>query len=272
MIGLHTVIEQELLPQATGQSIAALPFNDAGELESIAIGNYANDHHYPGSDWPLAPKSCRWGGRWTGTPFCIPYRALVSADVENLLAADKGFSTSHMANGATRLQPLIFNVGQAAGAAAALSIRLRCSLAALPVRMLQDLLIEEPTAPSGIVPLWDTPWHHPHWQQRQRVCLENPELMGSNGCWLGPEEQVSMAPPPQPQQDVWSGTLVPDGNAGYALERSDGCRWPLITLEPELSDWLADQNRPKAVELLAVANPWGPWLRAISLLGSRDVS
>jgi hypothetical protein len=272
MIGLHTVIEQELLPQATGQSIAALPLNDAGELESIAIGNYANDHHYPGSDWPLAPKSCRWGGRWTGTPFCIPYRALVSAEVENLLAADKGFSTSHMANGATRLQPLIFNVGQAAGAAAALSIRLRCSLAALPVRMLQDLLIEEPTAPSGIVPLWDTPWHHPHWQQRQRACLENPELLGSNGCWLGPEEQASMAPPPQPQQDVWSGTLVPNGNAGYALERSDGCRWPLITLEPELSDWLADQDRPKAVELLAVANPWGPWLRAISLLGSKDVS
>ncbi len=80
-------------------------------------------------------------------PFCIPYQALVSADLDNLLAADKCFSTSHMANGATRLQPLIFNVGQAAGAAAALSIRLRRPLATLPVRLLQDLLIEEPTAP-----------------------------------------------------------------------------------------------------------------------------
>ena len=271
MIGHKTVIEQELLPQTTGQSIAALPLNDAGVLESIAVGNYANDHHYPGSDWPLAPKSCRWGGRWSGTPFCIPYQALVSAELDNLLSADKCFSTSHMANGATRLQPLVFNVGQAAGAAAALSIRLRRPLAAMPVRLIQELLIEEPTAPSGIVPLWDTPWHHPSWQQRQRACLDNPELLGADGCWLGQEEQVSMAPPPQPQQAVWSGTLVPDHNGGYELELVSGHRWPLITLEPELSDWLANQERPKDIELLAVANPWGPWLRGISLQGSRGI-
>jgi hypothetical protein len=266
MIGVKTVIEQDLLPQTSGQSIAALPFNDAGELDSIAVGNYANDHHYPGPDWPLAPKSCRWGGRWSGTPFCIPYQALVSADVDNLLAADKCFSTSHMANGATRLQPLIFNVGQAAGAAAALSIRLRHPLATLPIRLLQDLLIEDPKAPSGIVPLWDTPWHHPQWQQRQRACLDNPELLGANGCWGGLVAQASIAPP-QPQQSVWSGTLLPDHNGGYELELISGRRWPLITLEPELSDWLAHQERPITVDLLAVPNPWGPWLRGISLHG-----
>jgi hypothetical protein len=266
MIGVKTVIEQDLLPQTSGQSIAALPFNDAGELDSIAVGNYANDHHYPGPDWPLAPKSCRWGGRWSGTPFCIPYQALVSADVDNLMAADKCFSTSHMANGATRLQPLIFNVGQAAGAAAALSIRLRHPLATLPIRLLQDLLIEDPKAPSGIVPLWDTPWHHPQWQQRQRACLDNPELLGANGCWGGLVAQASIAPP-QPQQSVWSGTLLPDHNGGYELELISGRRWPLITLEPELSDWLAHQERPITVDLLAVPNPWGPWLRGISLHG-----
>ena len=266
MIGVKTVIEQDLLPQTSGQSIAALPFNDAGELDSIAVGNYANDHHYPGPDWLLAPKSCRWGGRWSGTPFCIPYQALVSADVDNLLAADKCFSTSHMANGATRLQPLIFNVGQAAGAAAALSIRLRHQLATLPIRLLQDLLIEDPKAPSGIVPLWDTPWHHPQWQQRQRACLDNPELLGANGCWGGLVAQASIAPP-QPQQSVWSGTLLPDHNGGYELELISGRRWPLITLEPELSDWLAHQERPITVDLLAVPNPWGPWLRGISLHG-----
>ena len=271
MIGLQTVIEQDLLPQTTGQSIAALPLNAAGALESIAVGNYANDHHYPGSDWPLAPKSCRWGGRWSGTPFCIPYQALVSAELDNLLTADKCLSTSHMANGATRLQPLIFNVGQAAGAAAALSIRHRRPLADLPVRLIQELLIEEPTAPSGIVPLWDTAWHHPSWQMRQRACLDNPDLVGADGCWLGQEEQVSMAPPPQPQQAVWSGTLVPDHKGGYELELVSGRRWPLITLEPELSDWLANQEHSKAIELLAVANAWGPWLRGISLHGSRGI-
>jgi len=32
MVGLHTVIEQELLPQSEGRSIAALPLNADGEL------------------------------------------------------------------------------------------------------------------------------------------------------------------------------------------------------------------------------------------------
>ncbi len=265
MIGLQTVVEQDILPQGPGQSIASLPLNNVGVIESIAVGNYANDHHYPGPDWPLTPKSCRWGGRWTGTPFCIPYQALVSADFENFLAADKCFSTSHMANGATRLQPLIFNVGQAAGAAAALAIRCRCPLAALPVRVLQDLLIEDPVAPSGIVPLWDTPWHHPQWSQRQRACLDDPSLLGPEGSWLGPDDQIASQPPKQPHQKVWVGTLLPNSPDGYDFQVDGGQRWPLITLEPELRHWLADQDRPRSVAVTAVANPWGPWLRGIHL-------
>ena len=58
---------------------------------------------------------------------------------------------------------------------------------------------------------------------------------------------------------------MPEGNGGYHLELVSGRRWPLISLEPELNAWLANQERPQAVELLAVANPWGPWLRGISL-------
>lgn len=123
MLGRSQVLEQHLLPLGMAESQGPLPLNASGELESIAVGNYANDHHYPGPDWPLAPKSIRWGGRWSGTPFCIPYDALLSAEIDNLLAADKAFSSSHMANGATRLQPLILNIGQAAGAAAALAVQ-----------------------------------------------------------------------------------------------------------------------------------------------------
>ena len=62
------MIEQHLLPLGPGASIAPLPYDVSGQTTAIAVGNYANDHHYPGDDWPLAPKSCRWGGRWSGTP------------------------------------------------------------------------------------------------------------------------------------------------------------------------------------------------------------
>ena len=99
------------MPLSTTAKRGPLPRQADGTCNSIAVGTYANDHHYPGEDWPLAPKSCQWGGRWTGTPFCIPYDALVSDRASNLLVAEKGFSVSHMANGATRLQPLILNLG-----------------------------------------------------------------------------------------------------------------------------------------------------------------
>ena len=66
--GVKTIREQDILPVAGGR-VAKLPINSEGICETIAIGNYANDHHYPCGDIPLQPKSIRWGGRWTGTPF-----------------------------------------------------------------------------------------------------------------------------------------------------------------------------------------------------------
>jgi len=267
--GLQMVIEQDLLPQAGGAAIAPVPLSGSGELQSVAVGNYANDHHYPGPDWPLAPKSCRWGGRWSGTPFCLPYGALVSAGVDNLLAADKATSVSHMANGATRLQPLILNTGQAAGAAAALCIRRGCLPAELPVRHLQEALIRDPLAPSGVAPLWDTPWHHPAWAERQLAVVDDPSrLSGSGGLQGAPAGLDPSCAPAEPGEQLWQGELQPDGNGGYALQLDQGGGlWPLISLEPALHHWLAGQQKPRAVALIGCANPWGPWLRVSRLAG-----
>jgi len=256
--GLTTVVEQDLLPLGAEACRALLP-DDGQRCTSIAVGNYANDHHYPGDDWPLAPKSCRWGGRWSGTPFCIPYGALLSADTVNLLAADKCISVSHMANGATRLQPLVLNIGQAAGLAAALCLRRGVEPADLPVEQLQKALIEEPTAPAGPFPLWDTPWHHPHWRERQQTCLHEPERLDRSGDLTGLPLQASQ-PPAEPHERLFSGIFSGDPQRGYALDM-DGERWPVITLEPELAAHLADLPAGQTLQAIGCANPWGPWLR-----------
>jgi len=269
LVGLEVVTEGQLLPLGPGQSIAPLPMDANGSLGSVAVGNYANDHHYPGPDWPLAPKSCRWGGRWSGTPFCIPFGALLSADVENLLAADKGFSTSHMANGATRLQPLILNVGQAAGAAAALALSRGVPPAALPVRAVQQQLLHDPLAPAAVVPLWDTPWHHPDWRRRQLAVLDDPSLLAADGGWCGAGStaDAGSAVPCEPHEQLWPGTVHPDGSGGFSLERPDGERWPLITLEPALHRWLQGLDRPVPAALVGCRNGAGPWLRVSRLAG-----
>jgi hypothetical protein len=277
LVGLTTLIEQQLLPDGPGASIAALPLRN-GQVDAVVVGNYANDHHYPGPDWPLAAKSCPWGGRWTGTPFCIPYGALVSADTVNLLAADKAFSTSHMANGATRLQPQILNVGQAAGLAAALCVQTGHAPAELPVRALQEALIHDSQAPAGPLPLWDTPWHHPAWRERQLAALADPSLLDGGGLLpaagktssaLGADLDPTVAPA-EPGESLWSG-LLQRGESGRPLLLLDGAAhatagpmpdggWPLITLEPGLHHWLAAAPEGPA-RLIGVANPWGPWLR-----------
>lgn len=262
LVGLSTVVETDLLPQRLGEaSIATLPRRN-GLVEAVAVGNYANDHHYPGGDWPLAPKSCRWGGRWSGTPFTIPYGALVSADTSNLLAADKCLSVSHMANGATRLQPLVLNIGQVAGQAAALCLERGCAPAELPVPALQEALITDPQAPAGPFPLWDTPWHHPQWRERQLACLADPARLSDAGLLQLPKGAGGSAawPPPERFERSYRGVFSSDGQGTYALLTPDRS-WPLITLEPAVHHWLAHQADGKPVELVAVANPWGPWLR-----------
>ena len=275
LVGLEVVVEQQLLPLGPGACRAPLPLLPGGSCSAIAVGNYANDHHYPGPDWPLAPKSCRWGGRWSGTPFTIPYGALVSASVSNLLAADKAISVSHMANGATRLQPLVLNLGQAAGLAAALAVRRGQPPAAVPVAAIQRDLIEDPQAPAGPFPLWDTPWHHPEWAQRQRQALAEPAALSPEG-WLRDRGGVGPASvaPSEPGERLWQGELRPDGQGGFSLVLADGmpaCQgsqvWPLITLEPALHTWLLAQEGPRNVALIGCANPWGPWLRVSRLAG-----
>ena len=252
MIGRTTVIEQDLLPLKEGVCMSGPPVNDSEVLQSIAVGNYANDHHYPGDDWPLAPKSCRWGGRWTGTPFCIPFGALLSDAIDNLLMADKAFSTSHMANGATRLQPLIMNVGQAAGAASALAVESNLQPSELSVRSLQNRLIGDDRAPAAVAPLWDTAWHHSQWLERQTAALDRKPLAPALPETLESGRSVHAM-------------VIPDGEGSYRIQLEDAESCQLITLEPAVNARLQTLDKPISVMVQGTHNPWGGWFRTTSL-------
>jgi hypothetical protein len=55
-------------------------------------------------------------------PFEIPLRSLIPVRVSNLLPACKNIGTTHITNGAYRLHPVEWNVGEAAGALAAFAL------------------------------------------------------------------------------------------------------------------------------------------------------
>ncbi|MFZ4666497.1 MAG: FAD-dependent oxidoreductase, partial [Prochlorotrichaceae cyanobacterium] len=180
--GVVTVREQDLLPRPGGQT-AALPVDESGQVTAIAVGNYVNDHHYTQRSFSLAPKAVRWGGRWTGTPFSLPYGCLVPETIDGVLVCEKNIAVSHMANGATRLQPVVMALGQAAGMAAALCIQQHCDPRELSVRTLQAALLQDPYAPATIVPLFDLLPENPQWAAIQMNFLDHPEAYPLNGYW-----------------------------------------------------------------------------------------
>ncbi|MBT9315320.1 FAD-dependent oxidoreductase [Leptothoe spongobia] len=180
LVGLTTVSERDILPMPGGQ-VAPLPVNGDGMVDAIAIGNYPNDHHYPGFDMPLAPKAIRWGGRWTGTPFTIPYRSLVPAEIDGLLAGDKNISVTHIANGATRLQPVVLGIGQAAGVAAALCVQQRCQPRELSVQDVQQTLLQDAQAPAMVVPCFDLLPTDEHWLEQQQAYLKDLQIYPNSG-------------------------------------------------------------------------------------------
>jgi len=269
-IGLATVIEQDLLPQPEGQ-VAALPTNQAGRVSAIALGNYPNDHHYPEREIDLAPKARRWGGRWTGTPFTIPYGALVPEQVDGLLFCEKNISVSHMANGATRLQPTVLNIGQAVGMAAALCIEQGCQPRALLVSALQAALISEPAAPSAVVPLYNLSPDHPDWRSLQQFYLDHPERYPQDGEHPGLDPSLQNQDLSEPKSSAThfqhEGKLcLASESEGYRLSHPDfPDGLPLITLRPEVEIITRKLVLGQCISVAGWLNPAGPWLRVARL-------
>lgn len=253
LVGLETVREQDILPIAGGKT-ASLNAN------SIAIANYENDRHYPGYHLPLKPKSTRWGGRITGTPFTLPYGCLVPETIDGLLVCEKNISVSHIANGATRLQPVVMNVGQAAGMAAALCVELGCQPRDLPVEILQQALLEEPTAPAALVPLFDSLPEDEDWLHWQRYFLANPDRYPSSG-------EIDREIPrvcDRTNTTAFSGIFQRNGWQDYTLEvlENKGDRiWQLVTLQPDIDKQLQTYPSGTAMSGWGWFNEAGDWLR-----------
>jgi hypothetical protein len=102
---LFTVTEAHIGRQMRGD-IGAARFVDA-----VGIGYYRIDLHPSTSGRTYVDIDC--------FPFQIPLGALIPQGARNLLAANKNIGTTHITNGAYRLHPVEWSIGEAVGALSA---------------------------------------------------------------------------------------------------------------------------------------------------------
>jgi hypothetical protein len=105
--------------------------------DAIAAGSARIDIHDVKGAWSelVAPPE--------GEYYQIPYRCILAKGLENVLAVGRCISTTHDAQGATRMVPTTIAVAQGAGTASALTLKTGTSLRDIDVFELQNILIAQ---------------------------------------------------------------------------------------------------------------------------------
>ena len=129
----------------------------------VAVGDYPVDHHhFRHPDWKSLPDL-----EFYPVPsFNVPLGSMIPKGVDDLIVAEKSISVSNLMNGATRLQPVVMQLGQAAGALAALACIEDRNVRTIGVRHVQDELLE---AGCYIMPYLDLPKDDLHFKVLQRI-------------------------------------------------------------------------------------------------------
>jgi hypothetical protein len=173
----------------------AKPFSQPEALyrTGIAVGDYPIDHHhkrYP--EWDKLPDL-----HFYPVPsYNVPLGALVPKDVDGLIVAEKSISVSNLLNGSTRLQPVVLQIGQAAGALAAKALKQKKTIAQTSVRNVQQALLD---AGGYLMPYLDLPKTDVHFKAVQRVGAtgilkgEGKNVGWSNETWFNTEKNVNTA-------------------------------------------------------------------------------
>lgn len=129
----------------------------------IAVGDYPVDHHHaryhgdeelPNLYFHPIPS------------YGLPLGTLVPQDMDGLIVAEKSISVSNIMNGTTRLQPVVLQIGQAAGALAALAVMNSKKISDVSVRDVQNVILN---ANGYLLPYLDVSVDDPKFKSLQRV-------------------------------------------------------------------------------------------------------
>lgn len=136
------------------------PFHDELYRTGIAVGNYPIDHHH--AEVPEAPEII-----FPDVPsYSVPMGTLIPQEFDDLVIADKPISVTNIVNGTTRLQPVIIQIGQAAGLMAAMAALRDADLTELNPRTIQQNVLNYG---GYLLPYIDIQLEDPHFMAIQRI-------------------------------------------------------------------------------------------------------
>ncbi|MDO5036239.1 MAG: FAD-dependent oxidoreductase [Porphyromonas sp.] len=157
---------------------------------AIAVGDYPVDHHheaYHGDEF--LPDL-----HFHSIPsFSVPLGVMIPRTRTDLIVTEKSVSVSNIVNGTTRLQPVVMQLGQAAGALAALAVQERKALAEVSVRALQQELL---SGGGYLMPYLDVPKSDPLFLPLQRIGVtgilrgEGRTVDWSNETWFRKDDML----------------------------------------------------------------------------------
>ncbi|MBK8279749.1 MAG: FAD-dependent oxidoreductase [Saprospiraceae bacterium] len=175
----------------------AKPFEQKDPLyrTGIAVGDYPIDHHHAAHpDADQLPEL-----HFFPVPsYTVPLGVLLPQKVKNFIVAEKSISVSNIVNGTTRLQPVVLQIGQAAGSLAALAVQSNTTPEHISVRTLQRLLLEQG---GYLLPYLDVPKTHPHFSAYQRIGSTG--ILKGVGMNVGWENQTWFYPDSLLQNQSW---------------------------------------------------------------------
>lgn len=133
--GQYTLTENDV--KIKGNAKRSVIFHD-----SIISGEFPIDS-FPVSSEPSSDKKVLDGyiGMLEINPYQVPYRIMVPEKIEGLIVPVAA-STTHVAYSTIRMEPLWMGIGQAAGTAAHLAVKMKVDISNIPIDHLQKILLE----------------------------------------------------------------------------------------------------------------------------------
>ncbi len=188
--------------------------------DSVGIGHYALDIHPNGHGEPNAYVATR--------PFQIPLGAIIPVRLDNLLPACKNLGVTHLTNGAYRLHPIEWNVGETAGLLAAFCLQNALTpreIYADPthLRAFQQYLLQE-----GIAQHWyiDVPLAHPAFEAVQRLAAIGISLGNPTDLLFRPDDPITLE-----EWQRWRKALSSAAPTAFSGTRADAAIALLSTLD-----------------------------------------